>query len=312
VAYRHLNDFSVTTQSWYPLFRSRQIRRGRARTALALNRKLAIYRDERGVPHALDARCAHMGADLGEGRVIAGRLECPLHRWQYDAAGRVCAAPFEANVPPRRVRAYPAVDRHGFVWIFNGPAPLFEIPAVDEHRFRSFPLPSQTFSNHPHFLTANGLDWRHMQTLHDMELASPSTCRREGSYGVRVDHVLRPASRWLKAATGTRGRYLRASFETTGSNTAIVTVGDPPDFHLLFANTPLNNRTTRTRAIVFLPRRRPLRFVSSLWLYLILTFFVLLRQDHKIFQTTDFIPGFTDVDDAFALFGQVVGELPTY
>jgi hypothetical protein len=151
-----------------------------------------------------------------------------------------------------------------------------------------------------------------MQTLHEMELASASTCRREGAYGVRVEHVLRPAAPWLKAATGTLGRYIRASFQTTGSNTAIVTVGDPADFHLMFANTPLNNRTTRTRAVVFLPRRRPLRFVSSLWLYLVLTFFVLLRQDHKIFQTTDFIPGFTDVDDAFALFGQVVGELPTY
>src|SRR5690606_17297516 len=115
----------------------------------------------------------------------------------------------------------------------------------------------------PHFLTANGLDWRHMQTLHEMELASPSTCRREGPYCVRVDHVLRPTSAWLQAATGTRRRYIRASFETTGSNAAIVTVGDPPDFHLMFANTPLNDRSTRTRAIVFLPRRRPMRFVSS-------------------------------------------------
>jgi phenylpropionate dioxygenase-like ring-hydroxylating dioxygenase large terminal subunit len=307
-----LNDFSVATQSWYPLFRSREIRRGRARTAHVLNRKIAVYRDASGVPHALDARCAHMGADLGAGRVAGDRLECPLHRWQYDAGGRVCAAPFEAAVPARRVRAYPAVDRYGFVWTFNGPAPLFDIPAVDEERFVAFPLPSQTFNNHPHFLTANGLDWRHMQTLHEMELAAQSTCQRQGAYGVRVDHMLRPASRWLKAATGTLRRYIRASFETFGSNTAVVTVGSPTDFHLLFANTPLNNRTTRTRAIVFLPRRQPLRFVSSLWLYLVLTFFVLLRQDHKIFQTTDFIPGFTDVDDAFALFGQVVGELPTY
>ena len=312
MAYRHLNDFSVTTQSWYPLFRSREVRRGRARTAHVLNRKIAVYRDASGAPHALDARCAHMGADLGGGRVVDAGLECPLHRWQYDAGGRVCAAPFEPVVPARRVRAYPAVDRYGFVWTFNGPAPLFEIPAVDERRFAGFPLPSQTFNNHPHFLTANGLDWRHMQTLHDMELAAESTCQRQGAYGVRVDHRLRPASRWLRAATGTLRRYIRASFETFGSNTAIVTVGNPPEFHLLFANTPLNNRTTRTRAIVFLPRRQPLRFVSSLWLYLILTFFVLLRQDHKIFQTTDFIPGFTDVDDAFALFGQVVGELPTY
>jgi hypothetical protein len=45
---------------------------------------------------------------------------------------------------------------------------------------------------------------------------------------------------------------------------------------------------------------------------LVLTFFVLLRQDHKIFETTDFVPGFTDVDDAFELFAKVIDALPTY
>ena len=312
MAYRHLNDFGVTAQSWYPLFRSRQIRRGRVRTAHALNRKIAVYRDAAGVPHALDARCSHMGADLGAGRVVGDRLSCPLHRWEYDAAGRVCAAPFESVVPKRRVRAYPVVDRYGYVWIFNGPQPLFEIPKVDTRRFVPLILPAQVFNNHPHFLTANGLDWRHLSTLHEMELARNSTCRRSGPYGVIVEHVLRPAPLWLKLATGTLRKYIRASFETAGSNTAIITVGDTPDFHLMFANTPLNNRTTRTWPVVFLSRRNPLHFASSLWLYLVLTFFVLLRQDHKIFQTTDFLPGFTDVDDAFQLFGQVVGELPTY
>jgi phenylpropionate dioxygenase-like ring-hydroxylating dioxygenase large terminal subunit len=312
VAYSRLNDFSVTAQSWYPLFRSSQIRRGRVKTALALNRKIAVYRDARGVPHALDARCAHMGASLGAGRVVEDRLQCPLHRWEYDPDGTLRRAPFEPAVPSRRVRAYPARDHYGYLWIFNGPRPLFDLPEVDRREFLSLILPSQTFKNHPHFLTANGLDWRHLNTLHEMELAERSTCRRKGQYGVLVEHLLRPAPLWLKIATGTLQQFLRASFETAGSNTALITVGDPPAFHLMFANTPLNNRTTRTRPVIFLSRKSPIRFASSTWMYLILTFFVLLRQDHKIFQTTDFMPGFTEIDDAFALFADIVGELPTY
>jgi nitrite reductase/ring-hydroxylating ferredoxin subunit len=312
VAYPHLNDFSVTAQSWYPLFRSRQIARGRVRTAHALNRKIAVFRDARGAPHALDARCSHMGANLGVGRVVEDRLQCPLHRWEYDADGMLRRAPFESVVPKRRVRAYPARDHYGYIWIFNGPKPLFDLPEVNVRDFFPFILPSQTFRNHPHFLTANGLDWRHLNTLHEMELARHSTCRRKGQYGVVVEHVLRPAPLWLKMATGTVRRFLRASFETAGSNTALITVGDPAEFHLMFANTPLNDRTTRTRPVIFLSRRNPASFVCSTWMYLILTFFVLLRQDHKIFQTTDFMPGFTDIDDAFSMFAEVVGELPTY
>jgi nitrite reductase/ring-hydroxylating ferredoxin subunit len=312
MGYRRLNDFGVTAQSWYPVFRSGAIARGRARTAHVLNRKIAVFRGEDGMPRALDARCAHMGADLGVGRVVGNRLQCPLHRWEYEPDGIVCAAPFERVLPTRRVRAYPALDRHGYVWVFNGPRPLFDLPGVDANAFVRFNLPAQTFRNHPHFLTANGLDWRHMHTLHDMELAEPSTCARSGGYQVRVEHTLRPGPAWLRLATATRTRFIHAAFETFGANTALITVGDPPAFHLMFANTPRNDRTTRTRSAIFLSRRNPAAFASSLWLYLVLTAFVLLRQDHKIFQTTDFLPGFTDVDDAFALFAQVVEELPTY
>ena len=79
----------------------------------------------------------------------------------------------------------------------------------------------------------------------------------------------------------------------------------------MFSNTPLNDQRTRTRPVIFLSRENPFSFLSSLWQYLILTFFVLLRQDHKIFETTDFVPGFTDVDDAFQLFAEVIDALPT-
>jgi len=312
MAHGKLNDFDLTAQSWYPVFRSRQIRRNTVKTAHVLNRKIAVFRDSKGRPHALDARCSHMGADLGVGRVVNDCLQCPLHRWEYDVDGLVRKAPFEATVPKRRVRAYPSEDRYGYIWIFNGPRPLFDLLKVDDRRFFSFILPSQVFNNHPHFLTANGLDWRHMSTLHEMELAKNSTCRRKGPYGVVVEHQLRPTPKWLKLATGTTRRFLHASFETSGSNSALITVGDPPEFHLMFSNTPLNDRRTRTRPVIFLSRENPFSFLSSLWQYLILTFFVLLRQDHKIFETTDFVPGFTDVDDAFELFAEVIDALPTY
>lgn len=45
---------------------------------------LAVFRDERGVAHALDAYCPHMGANLGAGGRVKGNcLECPFHAWRF-------------------------------------------------------------------------------------------------------------------------------------------------------------------------------------------------------------------------------------
>ena len=45
---------------------------------------LAVFRDEHGVAHALDAYCPHMGANLGAGGRVKGNcLECPFHAWRF-------------------------------------------------------------------------------------------------------------------------------------------------------------------------------------------------------------------------------------
>ena len=45
---------------------------------------LAVFRDESGEAHALDAYCPHMGANLAVGgRVIGDCIECPFHGWQF-------------------------------------------------------------------------------------------------------------------------------------------------------------------------------------------------------------------------------------
>jgi 3-ketosteroid 9alpha-monooxygenase subunit A len=35
----------------------------------------------------MDARCAHMGADLGCGRIAGDEIVCPYHNWRYGPDG---------------------------------------------------------------------------------------------------------------------------------------------------------------------------------------------------------------------------------
>ena len=45
---------------------------------------MAVFRDERGEVHAVDAYCPHMGASLAVGAQVKGDcIECPFHGWKF-------------------------------------------------------------------------------------------------------------------------------------------------------------------------------------------------------------------------------------
>jgi nitrite reductase/ring-hydroxylating ferredoxin subunit len=57
-----------------------------------------------GEVFALDDRCLHKGGSLGDGRLHAGLVTCPLHWWRYDLrTGAVAGRPSErvATFPTR-------------------------------------------------------------------------------------------------------------------------------------------------------------------------------------------------------------------
>src|SRR5208282_2427186 len=71
---------------WYYLCRSRELRRGPVGIDFD-QLKFVGFRDSARRIAVLSAQCAHMGADLANGRVVEGRLCCPLHGWEYSSDG---------------------------------------------------------------------------------------------------------------------------------------------------------------------------------------------------------------------------------
>ena len=61
--------------------------------SLGLN--LAVFRDEKGESHVLDAYCPHLGANIAEGgRVIGDCLQCPNDGWRFRGSdGKVTKIP---------------------------------------------------------------------------------------------------------------------------------------------------------------------------------------------------------------------------
>ena len=111
------------------------------------NQKLVFYRGADGQVTALDDWCPHRGAPLSLGRVVEGRLVCGYHGLVMGCDGKTVSMPGQRvrGFPP--VRRYPAVERHGFVWVWPGDAALAD-PAL---------IPECPWANHPEWAYGGGL-----------------------------------------------------------------------------------------------------------------------------------------------------------
>src|SRR5258708_3602351 len=120
--------FPVFPASWY-LFERGSAVSEKPLSKRMLGRQLVAFRTRSGKLVVLDARCSHMGADLGCGKVVGESIQCPFHSWKYGVDG-VCNHIPDAKEIPRFARqtSYPVVEPHGFIFFFNGPEPLFPLP----------------------------------------------------------------------------------------------------------------------------------------------------------------------------------------
>ena len=103
-----------------------------------LNSPMVLYRDTKGAAIVLEDRCVHRQAPLSLGEVIGDHLQCGYHGFTYDRTGACIRVPSQAQIPPGAcVRAYPVIEKQGFVHVWPGdPAQAecqapFDFPSID-------------------------------------------------------------------------------------------------------------------------------------------------------------------------------------
>ena len=82
--------------------------------------RMVFFRGPDGAICALEDFCPHRGAPLSLGFVRDGELVCGYHGLTVGCTGRVASMPGQkiGGFPP--LRHYPAVERHGFIWVWPG------------------------------------------------------------------------------------------------------------------------------------------------------------------------------------------------
>ncbi|MDH3992327.1 MAG: aromatic ring-hydroxylating dioxygenase subunit alpha [Gammaproteobacteria bacterium] len=100
---------------------------------------LVLFRTDKNEVAALEDFCPHRGAQLSLGTVQDGLVVCGYHGMKINADGK-CAAMVGQTVEKFRkgIRSYPAVERHGYVWVWPGEASLANADLIpDLHWARS-------------------------------------------------------------------------------------------------------------------------------------------------------------------------------
>jgi phenylpropionate dioxygenase-like ring-hydroxylating dioxygenase large terminal subunit len=301
----NFNNPDVILQSWYVVAKSKEVKPLCAKTFDVLKRKIAIYRDDKGKIHALDAQCPHLGADLGLGKVIGCKLQCPFHHWTVDEKGDC----FNASSEParRKSRVYPSQEKYGHIWIFNGPKPLFEIPEPPKDmEYFILKTPPQLIKCHPHIVTANGMDVTHFDALHGLNVKPNSKLTVTMPYKLTVEMEGYPKSKLLQKIVGSnKKKQIKVRSNTIGGHMAWLEVLEPIRYYVLFTARHSNDNGAITNVFFFAPRGW--KIIQSL----VATHF-LLHDDRKVLDTIDFHPSFSDQDKALIAYYKIINSMESW
>lgn len=102
--------------------------------------RLVMYRKESGEPVALEDACWHRLLPLSKGALEGDNVQCGYHGLVFNPEGRCVFMPSQKTInPAARVRHYPAVERHRFVWVWLGDPALADPDLVPDLHWNDDP-----------------------------------------------------------------------------------------------------------------------------------------------------------------------------
>ena len=166
-------------KNWNPLILASELGEGKIVGRDFLGTRVIVYRDEQGKPVVQSAYCPHVGADLSHGEIIDGAVRCPYHHWRFGPEGPCVHIPGEDKIPRvAKIYNYPAAERWGLIWAFNGEEPLFDLPEMpniseDELYYKVFHRGPRAIEGW--IASSNLVDFQHLRTVHGIENPNPTS-----------------------------------------------------------------------------------------------------------------------------------------
>lgn len=137
-----------------------------------LGEDLVLYRDTSGTVGCVEPSCAHRKASLAYGVPEANGIRCCYHGWLFNERGECLEQPSEPQgsrfSSKVRLRAYPAQELGGLIFVYMGPAPVPVLPVWDILAWPGVTRSIEGYTLPCNWLQCqeNSLDPLHFQWLH--------------------------------------------------------------------------------------------------------------------------------------------------
>ena len=255
--------FPANPAAWYLFCHADDLRPGPLAKRI-LGRDLVAFRTASGKFAVLDARCSHLGANLGCGEVVGETIQCPFHHWQYGGDGICEKIPSQTNIPAfARQQTFPVCERHGFIFFFNGleafyPLPFFEDEAPEN--FTAGKLFSYVADATWFMVAGQGFDRQHFESVHDRELLRPPEVSCPGPFVRRNQyHARNIGTAWRDRLLRLLvGRTVTLTVQNWGGTFYVVKANFPRTCsRFIVSFRPLEDGRTHFDVVVFAPRGWP-------------------------------------------------------
>ncbi|HWH94381.1 MAG TPA: aromatic ring-hydroxylating dioxygenase subunit alpha [Baekduia sp.] len=132
-----LSDFPLN--AWYAAAYDVEVARNLLSRSIA-GRNLVLFRRRDGSAAALENACWHRLVPLSHGRLDGDDLVCGYHGLAFNGDGRCTFMPSQQTInPAARVRSFPIVERHRFVWVWPGDPALADPALVPDLHWNDDP-----------------------------------------------------------------------------------------------------------------------------------------------------------------------------
>jgi len=188
--------------AWYVAAWDHEVSADAVLGRMVLGEPLVFYRTRRGGVVALEDRCCHRHYPLHKGTVVQDCIQCRYHGLTYDATGACVRIPGQPSVPDGvRVKSYPVVERHHWIWVWMGdpaladPARIVDFHWLDDPAWRAKGTTFHVTSNYT-LILENLLDLTHLTFLHGGTIGTYATAEKAEVTTQATDHDV-TVTRWI-------------------------------------------------------------------------------------------------------------------
>lgn len=304
------NNWDIITEGWYFVCKCKDLDKNTVKSFNVCGQHIAVFRDSKGKIAAMDGYCAHMGVDLGIGKVVDDKIQCYFHHWKYDQSGSCVHIPAQKEISKKScLKTYALREKYGAIWVYpasKAPQEVLDVPELSGNEVLvSLGKPYER-SCHHHITMINGIDPQHLKTVHniqmDMELkiekVNEETIDIELSGKIPENKLIERLTKFLignNYGYSMRYQYATLAALTTLKQTKLFNKFDIiPVMNMIFSYQTIEPGRTKVVPIFLTKKRKgPLGYLFSLvWLqFSKLAFKILQDEDGAVYENIRFNSG---------------------